>query len=414
MVLVPEAEPVPATAAAVLAAFGERAVWFAGGDDHARYRAWLRILAGEVEVVGGTRPAGFAPARGLGLIWISREVHPAHREERAPYYHVREIAMARAELEGAACVLSSLSPSVETAVAAEHGRVRTLRPPRRLERAAAPLVETSPPAAEDRSPRLTALVRTARTAAIVVSRTGYGVARVCRSCGRPARCASCGGPIGSEAGAVACRRCGAPGRCAECGGAAFGIERGGVERIAEWAGRIAPAARLEVGTAAAVKDVGPRRLDLVALLDPDRALARPGIHAGEQALAIWMEAAAWAGPRSGGGRVLAHTRAPGEPAIQALVRWEPVPFLLGEAGRRAEAGFPPGRAVFRLGSPLPPEQLRTALAASGARTALATSAGSSTLCLVTVGPESQARFREAIVDLATTGSVERVEAEPNL
>jgi primosomal protein N' (replication factor Y) len=414
IVIVPEAEPVPATAAAVLEAFGERALWFGGGSDHVRYRSWLRILTGSVDVVVGTRPAVFAPVVELGLIWISREVHPAHREDRAPYYHPREVASARANLEGAACVLSSLSPSVETAVASEHGRIRALRPPRRLERASAPLVEAAPPGAEDRSPRLTALLRTARTAAIVVSRTGYGVARVCRSCGRPARCASCGGPIGSEAGDVSCRRCGAPGRCAACGKGDVGIERGGVERITEWAGRIAPAARVEVGTAASVKDLGARRLDLVALLDPDRALARPGLHAGEQALATWMEASAWAGPRAAGGRVLAHTRSPGDPAIQALVRWEPLPFLMGEAGRRGDAGFPPGHAVFRIGSERDRAELEPPLAEAGARLALATSDGSATLCLVTVRPESQARFREAMVHLVTRGIVVRVEAEPNL
>lgn len=414
IVLVPEADPMPATAAAVLEAGGDRAVWFAGGDDHARYRAWLRILAGHVDVVVGTRPAVFAPLADLGLVWISREVHPAHREERAPYYHVREIAATRARLEGAASVLSSFSPSVETAAAAHRGAIAALRPPRAAERAAAPLVETAAPGAEDRSPRLTALLRVARTAAVVVSRAGYGIARVCRSCGQPARCAECGGPIGSEGGSVSCVRCGAPGRCSVCSGTSFGIERGGVERIAEWAARIAPSASVEVGTAATVKDVGPRRLDLVALLDPDRALARPGFHAGEQALATWMEAAAWAGPRSGGGRVLAHTRSPGDPALQSLVRWEPVPFLLAEAGRRADAGFAPGYAVFRVTARMPGEDLERAVAATGAKPVLTTSAGSATLCLVAVPPASQARFRGAIVRLATEGDVDRIEAEPSL
>ena len=414
IVLVPEADPVPATAAAVLEAFGDRAIWFAGGDDHARYRSWLRVLSGDVDVVVGTRPAVFAPLHDLGLMWVSREVHPAHREDRAPYYHVREIAAARARLEAAACVLSSLSPSVETAAAAKRGEIGEVRPPRTVERAAAPLVETTAPGAEDRSPRLTVLLRSAKTAAVIVSRTGYGVARVCRSCGQPARCAECGGAIGSEGGAVSCLRCGSPGRCSVCSGTSFGIERGGVERIAEWATRIAPSAAIDVGTAASVKDVGPRRLDLVALLDPDRALARPGLHAGEQALATWMEAAAWAGPRSAGGRVLAHTRSPGDPALQALVRWEPLPFVLSEAGRRAEAGFTPGHAVFRVTSSAPADDLEKAMGAAGARAVLTTSAGSATLCLVTVPPASQAQFREEIVRLAIEGNVDRIEAEPSL
>jgi primosomal protein N' (replication factor Y) len=82
LVLVPEAEPAPATASEVLERFGERAVSFLGGDGRARYRAWLDIQAGRYGVVVGTRPAVFAPLERLGLVWISREVHPGHREDR--------------------------------------------------------------------------------------------------------------------------------------------------------------------------------------------------------------------------------------------------------------------------------------------------------------------------------------------
>jgi primosomal protein N' len=127
-----------------------------------------------------------------------------------------------------------------------------------------------------------------------------------------------------------------------------------------------------------------------------------------------MEAAAWVGPRSGRGRVLAHTRAPGEPAIQALVRWEPGPFLLGEAARRREAGFPPGHGVFRVASTRERPDLERAIAGAGGRTVLATADGAATLCLVTVRPESLIRFRQEIVRLVTLGAVERVEAEPSL
>jgi primosomal protein N' (replication factor Y) (superfamily II helicase) len=438
LVLVPEAEPVPATAAAVLERFGGRAVSFLGGDARERYRTWLDIRAGRFDVVVGTRPAVFAPLDRLGLVWISREVHLGHREDRAPYYHVREVAMARARLHGAACVLASLSPSVETAVALETGGIRAARPPRAVERSTAPLVETVPPEAEDRSVRLGTLLRSVQSAALVVSRRGYGVARVCRSCGEPAACTVCRGPIVIEGGRPVCRTCGAAGRCANCGGERFGVEPAGTERIAEWAGRLSgrpvdldvgkgvppppTVDRVLVGTAAAVKDVGPVSVDLVAILDPDRALARAGVDAGEQALATWMEAAAWAGSRGGGGRVLVQTRRPGHPAIQALVRWDPLPYLRAEAGRRKEAGFPPRFGVFRVrGSEALPEALR----AAGAETILSTAAITSapgaaptgqglTLCLVAVPPSGLDRFRQEVRRLAAEGTVERVEAEPHL
>jgi primosomal protein N' len=199
-----------------------------------------------------------------------------------------------------------------------------------------------------------------------------------------------------------------------------------VERIVEWGGHISEArvtagsdatpvvpgdGTVTVGTAAAVNDVGPIELDLVAILDPDRALARPGVHAGERALATWMEAAAWARPRTQGGRVLAQTRRPGHPAVQALVRWDPDLFLRSEAISRRQAGFPAGAAVFRIeGS----SRLEASLREAEPETLLATEAGDRTVCLVVVQLPRLSAFRGRVVALAGDGVVTRVEAEPQL
>ena len=84
-------------------AFGDRAALFLGGDKRTRYRTWLEIAAGRYDVVIGTRPAVFAPVERLGLVYVGRESHPAHREDRAPYYHVRDVALRRARLEDGVC-----------------------------------------------------------------------------------------------------------------------------------------------------------------------------------------------------------------------------------------------------------------------------------------------------------------------
>jgi primosomal protein N' (replication factor Y) len=423
LVLVPEVEPVPFTARAILDEFGSTAVAFVGGDARERYRTWLDIRAGLHDVVVATRPGVFAPLERLGLVWISREVHPGHREERSPYYHVREVAVARARLSDADCVLSSLSPSVETAAGVLGGSVATRRPSRQAERDAAPLVETVPPEAEDRSPRLARLLKQVTSAALIVSRSGYGVARVCRSCGQAAICAQCRGTIALERGETRCRACGATGTCANCGGTTFGVERAGTERVTEWAKRQASVpvilagptpeeepgpGRVIVGTAAAVNDLGRRDLDLVAILDPDRALVRPGLHAGERALATWMEAAAWARPRSRGGRVLVQSRRGGHPALQALVRWDPMPFLRQEVMARTEAGFAPGHPVFRIeGRGRLPEEL----AALGSDQLICSAREGGTVCLVAVPPGALPTFREGVLRLVDDGLVTRVEAE---
>jgi hypothetical protein len=109
--------------------------------------------------------------------------------------------------------------------------------------------------------------------------------------------------------------------------------------------------------------------------------------------------------------VLVQTRRPGHPAVQALVRWEPLPFLLAEAILRREAGFPPGHPVFRItGGPDLEARLRTA----GPAAILATPSDAGTLCLVAVHPDVLPAFRLDVLGLAGEGVVERVEAEPQL
>jgi primosomal protein N' (replication factor Y) len=434
VVVVPEAAPLPATARAVADAFGSSALLYVSGDRGSgggqrreRYRRWLDIAAGRYRVVVGTRPAVFAPVRSLGLVWIHRDAHPGHREERAPRHHTRDVALARARIEGAVCVLAGLAPGPEATAMADDGAATVVRAPRARERTAAPLVEAVAPAEEDRSPRLGSLLRSADGGFLLLSRRGYGVARRCRACGAPVRCVACSGPVAVREGRPACLVCGTEAACATCGSTRFGVERGGTERLEEWTRGMTslPVTRVDagddavppvaghvvVGTAAAVKDFGPRRVPLVAVLDADRARHRAGLDAASHALATWMEAAAWAGPRGEGGRVLVHTREPGDPAVQALVRWDPWIHHRAERRRREEAGFPPGFPVFRVAGR---SGLDRALAELQPAHLLSSDLGDETVCLVTLRPGDVKTFRKRVVAWADEGLVTRVEAEPQL
>jgi len=416
VVIVPDADPIPATAAAIADAFGDDAVLFLGGDRRARYRMWLDIAAGRFRVVVGTRPAVFAPLADLGLIYVHREGHAQHRDERSPSYHVRDVARMRADLEGAVSVLSAFCPSLEATVP-DHVAVEPAGRPW------AP-VEVIKPGPEGRSPRLIRALRSASRAFLFEPVRGYGVARVCRSCGEPAACASCFGLLRLERGSIRCVVCEAPGRCASCGRIDFGVVRRGAERVEEWARGIAsvpvslvgrddpPRAPHErevlVGGVDALKDFGSLGLDLVGILNADASLRRPGVNARERALVTWFEAASWARPD---GRVIVQTNASNDPAVQALVSGRPERFHRSEAPYRAEAGFPVGAPVFRVvGGP----SLEHELGALAHRTLLSSVVGAATICLVALDPEQVPGFGGAIRRLAAGGVVTRVEAEPHL
>ncbi|MGZ5349491.1 MAG: primosomal protein N' family DNA-binding protein [Actinomycetota bacterium] len=416
IVVVPEATPVPATAAAIVEAFGDRAALYLGGSKRARYRTWLDIAAGRFDVVVGTRPSVFARVPDLGAIVVSRESHPAHREDRAPYYHVRDVALARARLTGLAVVLSAICPSSEAAVL----EVPEVTPPGRRW---VP-VEVVKPGPEGRAHRLVQGLRSARRAFIYSPLPGYGIAAVCRTCGEPAACAACGGLLRSEEGQIRCVVCEAPGRCRNCAGTTFGVRRGGQERVEEWAAGVATAsvARLGpddvprlpadgevlVGGPDDIRDLGPGGLDLVAVLDADLAGRRPGLAARERAVTTWMEAIAWARPV---GRAIVQSSHANDPAVQALVQGNPRRFHGDEARRRAEAGFPVGTAVFRVAGATGFEAELDRFEPSAL---LVSALGEQTVCLLALDPRRVPEFGRAIRELAARDLVTRVEAEPHL
>ena len=415
VVVVPEAVPIPATASALLDAFGERAALFLGGGKRSRYRLWLEIAAGRYDVVIGTRPAVFAPVDELGLIYLARESHPAHREDRAPYYHARDVALARTRLEGAVCVLAAACPSAEASAL----RLPAVEPAARRW----PPVEVVRPGPAGRAPRLVKALETTRRGFVFSPLPGYGVAQVCRSCGEPAACASCGGLLRAAAGAVTCVVCGASGRCRSCGGTSFGVRRGGAEHVEEWAGRSAPVpvrrlhedepARLPgqdeilIGGPDDVRDLGPGDLDLVAILDVD-ADRRPGLASRERSLATWMEAVGWARPR---GRAIVQASTPGDPIVQALVRGNPDRFHTDEMRRRHEAGLPVGAAVFRVTGTA---DLEAELRPFDPSTLLVSASEGRTVCLLALDPERVSALGTRLRELAGDGVVDRVEAEPHL
>lgn len=84
-----------------------------------RYDEWKRIRAGLATVVVGTRSAVFAPLRKLGLIVVDEEHEHTYKSEMSPRYHAREVAIWRGVREGAAVILGSATPSMESMYLAE-------------------------------------------------------------------------------------------------------------------------------------------------------------------------------------------------------------------------------------------------------------------------------------------------------
>jgi primosomal protein N' (replication factor Y) len=141
---------------------------------------------------GGARSALFLPFPALRLIVVDEEHDGAFKQEDGFIYQGRDLAVARGKIEGAAVVLASATPSLETLANAQAGRYRWLKLAARHGAARLPEVELidlreSPP---ERGrwlspPLVQATAETlARGEQVLLFLTGGGTRRSC--CARPA------------------------------------------------------------------------------------------------------------------------------------------------------------------------------------------------------------------------------------
>ncbi len=93
---------------------------------------WQRIRRGDVSIVVGTRSAVFAPLSELGLIVVDEEHDGSFKQEEAPRYHARDVAVVRGKKVGALVVLGSATPAIETYQNALAGRYERIRLDRRV------------------------------------------------------------------------------------------------------------------------------------------------------------------------------------------------------------------------------------------------------------------------------------------
>ncbi len=131
--LVPEISLTPQTVQRFAARFpGRVTVAHSGLALGERYDGWRRARAGEVGIVIGSRSAVFTPVRRLGLIAIDEEHEWSYKQDRTPRYHARDVALRRAELEGASVILGSATPSVESYFQAQQGHYTLIEMPQRV------------------------------------------------------------------------------------------------------------------------------------------------------------------------------------------------------------------------------------------------------------------------------------------
>jgi primosomal protein N' (replication factor Y) (superfamily II helicase) len=357
IVVTPEVAAGSVVADAVRKHFPDAADLSSDLSERRRYRSWVELRLGRRQVAIGGRSAVLAPVRRLGCIVIDDEANPAHKEQRTPRYHAREVALRRADRACAVCVLTGTVPSPEVIAAIQAGQCRLVAADRALERRLRPLVEVVDPYEQDHGPGPAKLHRHALAAiraAVARGESAYVLVPRRGAADPSSPGARTAGQVTDDLG----RFLGTT--------PVWRLDREVLDpgEVPPWAGQ---GPGVIVGTVAGVKDHPPLTgCRTVVVVGADAALSQAEVRSTEEAYRTWSRAAAWCGPRERPGRVLVQTSDPGHHAVQALVRWDPAYFWRHELPHRIELGFPPARRLLLFEGAEPGEAAAASALVAGA------------------------------------------------
>lgn len=394
LVLVPEIALTPQLARRFLRRFGSGVALFHSGFTPAqRLDEWRRILAGSVNIVIAARSGIFSPIPDLGLIVVDEEHDPSYKQEDSCPYNARDMALVRGSLEGLTVILGSATPSFESWVNAQSGKITRLDLPTRHHGGDLPPVEvidlTKVKASGKNAAFLTPpLIRAVRETlerneqvVLFLNRRGFDTLAQCRDCGFVFTCPNCDVSLThhKKTRDLRCHLCGfsrvsAP-LCPECSGTNLFFAGVGTQKVEETIAETFPDARIErldrdstrrrheledildrfrrkeidilTGTQMIVKGHDFPGISLVGVLCGDLSLHMPDFRAGERTFQLLTQVSGRTGRAGALGRVIVQTFDPEHEAIRHAAAHAYEEFFTVDSELRRELNYPPyGRLIL--------------------------------------------------------------------
>ncbi|MES2683276.1 MAG: primosomal protein N' [Pseudomonadota bacterium] len=394
LILCPEIGLTPQLTQRFVSRFGPVvAGYHSGMGDADRNRAWLGVREGHVRILVGTRSAVFAPFQTLGLVIVDEEHDASYKQQEGFRYHARDLALVRARATGAAVVLGSATPALETLANAKAGRYRLVQLSERITGLAPPVaqvidVNIYPTQHGLSEPLALAIGRhldAGGQALLFINRRGYSPTLLCDSCHWIAPCPRCDARLNLHRGegALRCHHCGyaarPPRECPSCGGKKLVPVGEGAERVEEALKNRFPGKRVErfdtdrlraagqletllndvrerrvdvlVGTQMLAKGHDFPALSLVGVINADQALFSSDFRALERLGQLLTQVAGRAGRSVEAPiapEVFIQSREPKHPNLVALLRDGYAALAETLLRERADAGLPPSAHLALL------------------------------------------------------------------
>jgi primosomal protein N' (replication factor Y) len=355
-----------------------------------RHDEWHKIHSGRARIVIGARSAVFAPLKNLGLIVVDEEHETTYKQEEAPRYHARDVAVVRAKIEKCVVVLGSATPSLESYHNAVIKKYRLVTLIRRVDQKQMPLMRVVDLRQERRKEKKAAILSEKLSQAIAerlekreqtilfLNRRGFSTSLLCSNCGEARNCPNCSVALTfhrqpSVAGRLSCHLCGhtaaVPKKCPACGQDALIYHGFGTEKVESTVAQIFPKAvvrRMDadsmtrkdayretlrnfrtgkidilVGTQMIAKGLHFPNVTLVGIINADLALHLPDFRAGERTIQLLTQVAGRAGRGETPGEVFVQTHTPFSPSIQFARHHDFAGYFQQELEFRERCDFPP-------------------------------------------------------------------------
>ena len=391
IVLVPEISLTPQTVERFKGRFAEDpdqvAVLHSHLSEGERHDEWHKINSGRARIVVGARSAVFAPLKNLGLIVVDEEHENTYKQEEAPRYHARDVAVVRAKLEKCAVLLGTATPSLESYHNAVKGRYVLSELRQRVDENRMPLIRIVDLRLEARKDKsmiiLSEKLRTAVGARLekkeqtilFLNRRGFSTSLLCSNCGDARECPNCSVALTfhRDLNRLSCHLCGhtaaVPKKCPACGKDALIYSGFGTEKVESTVSAIFPHAvvrRMDadsmtrkesyrdvlrsfragkidilVGTQMIAKGLHFPNVTLVGIINADLALHMPDFRAGERTFQLLTQVSGRAGRGETSGEVFVQTFTPFSPSIQFARHHDFAGYFQQEMEFREKCNFPP-------------------------------------------------------------------------
>lgn len=350
-----------------------------------RYDEYLKIMAGKVKIVVGTRSAIFAPLKNIGIIIIDEEDSNSYKQDNTPKYHARDIAIYRSQYNNIPLVLGSATPSLESFARAFKNVYKLLKLTKRVGEAKIPKIHIVNMEEEIKKrntifsdllqEKIKEKLLKQEQIILLLNRRGFATFITCSNCGYTYKCPNCDITLTyhKSTNNLICHYCGyqikKANRCPKCQEESLNYYGLGTEKLEEKIKELSPGIRvvrmdqdttrnkgmhekiikefkehkydLLLGTQMISKGLDFPKVSLVGVINADTTLNIPDYRSSENTFALLNQVAGRAGRSDILGEVIIQTYNPDNFCLKCVKENNYDAFYLQEMFFRKKLKYPP-------------------------------------------------------------------------